>query len=91
MCHLVMDTSNDVQKMAYQMLREAAKKHTEKVVVDAAVDTEGSYKPRLPTELLDILARTVDLHEDSPEVCRHQSDTCCWAQMILFRHYSATC
>jgi E3 ubiquitin-protein ligase listerin len=68
MCHLVTDTSNDVQKMAYQMLQEAAKKHTEYVVVEAAVDSEGAYQARLPAELLDILTQTVDIHEDSVEV-----------------------
>lgn len=68
MCHLVSDPSNDVQKMAYQLLREAAKKHTEYVVVEAAVDSEGSYKPQLPSELLSILDRTIDVHEESIEV-----------------------
>jgi hypothetical protein len=68
MCHLVMDSSNEVQKMAYQMLREAAKKYTEDVVVEAAVDSEGSYSAVMPSELIDILSRTIDAHEDGVEV-----------------------
>jgi septum formation topological specificity factor MinE len=68
MCHLVMDSANEVQKMAYQMLREAAKKYTEDVVVEAAVDAEGAYHAVMPTEVLDILSRTIDVQEETIEV-----------------------
>jgi hypothetical protein len=68
MCHLVRDPSNDVQKMAYQMLHAAAKKRTEHVVVEAGVDVEGTYEPRLPTELIELLSTQVDVDEDSATV-----------------------
>ncbi|KAL0570451.1 hypothetical protein V5O48_011508 [Marasmius crinis-equi] len=52
MCHLLMDSSVDVQKMAYGLLRQAAKKRTEHLVVEAGVDTEDKFKAELPHELL---------------------------------------
>ncbi|RPD56966.1 hypothetical protein L226DRAFT_615267 [Lentinus tigrinus ALCF2SS1-7] len=63
MCHLVMDGSVNVQRMAYQLLQEAAKKYTEELVIEAAVDTEGTMKAELPPELLDILQRTLNQEE----------------------------
>ena len=66
MCHLVIDGSVNVQRMAYQLLQEAAKKYTEELVVEAAVDTEGTMKAELPAELLDILQRSLN-HEDTEE------------------------
>lgn len=63
MCHLVSDGSADVQRMAYQLLQEAAKKYTEELVVEAAVDTEDAVKSELPAELLDILQRTLNQEE----------------------------
>lgn len=72
MCHLVTDGSVDVQRMAYQLLQEAAKKYTEELVVEAAVDTEDAVKSELPPELLDILQRTLNLEggEEYGEVHR---------------------
>ncbi|KAI0360435.1 hypothetical protein OH77DRAFT_1418351 [Trametes cingulata] len=70
MCHLVTDGSVNVQRMAYQLLHEAAKKYTEELVIEAAVDTEGTMKAELPIELLDILQRSVnqeDIDEYSQE------------------------
>ncbi|KAI0777188.1 hypothetical protein BD413DRAFT_171550 [Trametes elegans] len=70
MCHLVTDGSANVQRMAYQLLHEAAKKYTEELVIEAAVDTEGTMKVGLPIELLDILQRNLnqdDTDEDSQE------------------------
>ena len=63
MCHLVMDGSVKVQRMAYQLLQEAAKKYTEGLVIEAAVDTEATLKPELPPELLDILQRSLSQEE----------------------------
>ncbi|KAI0634826.1 hypothetical protein C8Q77DRAFT_1277694 [Trametes polyzona] len=60
MCHLVTDGSSNVQRMAYQLLHEAAKKYTENLVIEAAVDTEGTMKVELPVELLDILQRNLN-------------------------------
>lgn len=64
MCHLVSDGSVNVQRMAYQLLQDAAKKYTEELVIDAAVDTEGTMKPELPRELLDFLQQSLN-HEDA--------------------------
>ncbi|KAI0336704.1 hypothetical protein GY45DRAFT_1377084 [Cubamyces sp. BRFM 1775] len=66
MCHLVTDGSVNVQRMAYQLLHEAAKKYTENLVIEAAVDVEGTMKIELPVELLDILQRNLN-QEDSDE------------------------
>ena len=63
MCHLVGDGSVGVQRMAYQLLQEAAKKYTEELVVEAAVDTEDAVKSELPPELLDILQRSLNQEE----------------------------
>ncbi|KAI0646534.1 hypothetical protein C8Q79DRAFT_910042 [Trametes meyenii] len=70
MCHLVTDGSTTVQRMAYQLLHGAAKKYTEDLVIEAAVDVEGTMKIVLPDELLDILQRTLNLEDveaSSPE------------------------
>ncbi|KAI0824805.1 hypothetical protein BC628DRAFT_1321461 [Trametes gibbosa] len=66
MCHLVTDGSSNVQHMAYQLLHEAAKKYTENLVIEAAVDTEGIMKVELPIELLDILQRNLN-HDENDE------------------------
>jgi len=58
MCHNIADSSIDVQKMAYHFLHEAARKYTEHMVIEAAVDSEIMMKPELPLELIDILQRT---------------------------------
>ena len=63
MCHLVMDGSVNVQRMAYQLLQEAARKYTEELVIEAAVDNEATLKPELPPELLDILQRSLSQEE----------------------------
>jgi len=57
MCHLIQDTSPTVQKKAYQLLQEAAKKRTEYFVIEAAVDTEGVVRAELPIELMAIVQR----------------------------------
>lgn len=62
-----MDHSQSVQQMAYHMLREAAEKHTEHVVIEAAVDTEAEVKPELPPELIDILHRTIEQAEEADD------------------------
>jgi len=64
MCHLLTDSSTDVQKMAYQLLQVAAKKRTEQFVIEAGVDTDATFKAVLPPELLDIVQRTVDANHD---------------------------
>jgi hypothetical protein len=65
MCHLLTDCSVEVQKMAYQLLHEAAKKRTEYLVIETGVDNDGTIEAQLPTELIDILQQTVN--QDGPE------------------------
>ncbi|KAF8634833.1 hypothetical protein AX17_004084 [Amanita inopinata Kibby_2008] len=55
MCHLLMEPSSDVQKMAYRLLHAAAKKRTEYLVIEAGVDVEYALKAELPSELIDIV------------------------------------
>lgn len=62
MCHLLTDPSLEVQKMTYSLLTQAAKKRTEHVVIEAAMDTtDQGYKAELPLELLAILQQTIGL------------------------------
>lgn len=63
MVHLLLDPSPDVQKMAYDLLQEAAKKRTEYLVIEVGVDTESTVKPELPAELISILEMTLDLSD----------------------------
>lgn len=63
-----MDSSQNVQQMAYHMLREAAVKYTEHVVVEAAVDTDAVIKPELPSELIDILHRSIELVDQGEDL-----------------------
>lgn len=60
MCHLVIDHSLEVQKMAYGIMQRAAKKRTEYFVIEAGVDIESTVQATLPLELLDIMQRHVD-------------------------------
>jgi E3 ubiquitin-protein ligase listerin len=61
MCHLLTDSSVEVQKMAYQLLHEAAKKRTEYLVIELGVDTEHAIEAQLPIELIDILQQSLSL------------------------------
>ncbi|KAI0075975.1 hypothetical protein K474DRAFT_1645833 [Panus rudis PR-1116 ss-1] len=67
MCHLVTDSSPSEQTMAYSILKEAAHKRTEHLVVEAAVETDNEVKPELPLELVDILQRSLPLEDDPDE------------------------
>ncbi|KAI0341369.1 hypothetical protein BDW22DRAFT_1358876 [Trametopsis cervina] len=60
MCHLVADASETVPQMAYKILREAAKKRTEYMVVEAGVDTEEAIQLELPLELVALLYNVPD-------------------------------
>ncbi|KAK7439775.1 hypothetical protein VKT23_017349 [Stygiomarasmius scandens] len=67
MCHLLLDPSADVQKMAYQLLQQAAKKWTEHLVVEAGVDTEETVKVELPDELMVILQQSLSFDFEENE------------------------
>ncbi|KAH0834818.1 hypothetical protein J3R83DRAFT_10427 [Lanmaoa asiatica] len=63
MCHLLEDQSQDVQRMGYHLLHNAARKRTEHYVVEAGVDTEDVVKPELPPELFTILQQSLSSGE----------------------------
>jgi hypothetical protein len=73
MLHLLLDPSASVQKMAYDLLREAAHKRTEHLVIEAGVDTESVVKSLLPGELVSLLQQSLeimDVEEDPSSVRR---------------------
>jgi E3 ubiquitin-protein ligase listerin len=58
--------------MAYELLREAAHKRTEYLVIEAGVDTESTAKSLLPLELVSLLRQSldiIDVEEDLSSVC----------------------
>lgn len=63
MCHIIEDPVVEVQKMAYRLLHEAARKYTEHMVIEAAVESEESVKIELPLELVQILRQDLALEE----------------------------
>jgi hypothetical protein len=67
MSHLLLDPSASVQKMAYDLLREAAHKRTEHLVIEAGVDTESAVKSLLPLELVSLLQQSLEII-DSEEI-----------------------
>ncbi|KAF7291984.1 Delta-9 fatty acid desaturase protein [Mycena indigotica] len=75
MTHLLVDPSPDVQKLTYQLLTIAAKKRTEHLVIEAAVDTEGETTADLPSELLDILQTRLNFDHGDDLLTTDQSTT----------------
>jgi hypothetical protein len=75
MSHLLLDPSASVQKMAYDLLREAAHKRTEHLVIEAGVDTESVVKSLLPEELVSLLQQSLEIMdiEEDPSSVRHGS------------------
>ncbi|KAI0273234.1 hypothetical protein BGY98DRAFT_998534 [Russula aff. rugulosa BPL654] len=61
MSYLLFDPSTSVQQMAYELLREAAHKRTEHLVIEAGVDTESVVKSVLPWELVSLLQQSLDI------------------------------
>ena len=66
MCHLVTDASEAVPQMAYRLLREAAHKRTEHMVVEASIDSDEPVQLDLPAELVQLLQNSF-LEEDTDE------------------------
>jgi len=60
--HLLNDKSVEVQKMAYHLLHESAKKRTEFIVIEAGISVPDSdpMKPELPPELIAFLQHSID-------------------------------
>ena len=67
MCHLLQDSDTNVQLTSYPVIKEAAKKQTEHLVLEAAVDTESSMKFEIPAELFQMLQDAVDLDVELEE------------------------
>lgn len=90
MCHLVMDTGIEVQKKAYMLLQQAAYKRTQHLVVEAAVDTENTFKAELPPELLSILQQTINF--DDAESLEHPNNVFGYllSWMIVFDLFSGS-
>lgn len=55
MCHLLLDTSPKLQQTAFTIVRQAARRYIEHVVVEAAVDSSDESTIGLPIELLELL------------------------------------
>ena len=71
MVHLLQDSCHKVQKMAYALLKEAAKKRTEYFVIEVAAsaggDGEEEVKATLPRQLVEFLVREVDVDGNGEE------------------------
>ncbi|TFK17269.1 hypothetical protein FA15DRAFT_567907, partial [Coprinopsis marcescibilis] len=59
MCHLITDPSTEVQKMAYQLLKTAAERIMEYLVIEEESDKKDDQPALLPVELVNILQRDV--------------------------------
>ncbi|KAI6021831.1 hypothetical protein BKA83DRAFT_4494387 [Pisolithus microcarpus] len=88
MCHLLADNSPEVQKMGYHLLQSAASKFTEHLVIEAGVDTEGTFKCELPEELLAVLRQDLGtgegFDEDMPDSRNLEVSGCLLAWMVVF-------
>jgi hypothetical protein len=75
MSYLLFDPSTSVQQMAYELLREAAHKRTEHLVIEAGVDAESVVKSVLPWELVSLLQQSLDIVdiEEDPSSVSHRS------------------
>jgi hypothetical protein len=67
MIHLLSDPSPTVLKISYELLCEAAKKYTEHLVIEAAVELESTVKAEFPGELVSFLQQTIDLADPASE------------------------
>ena len=56
----------DVRLTAFQLMHDAAKRHTEKIVLETEVDTTGDFIPSLPIELMAILETSFVTSEMPP-------------------------
>ncbi|KIK18819.1 hypothetical protein PISMIDRAFT_14102 [Pisolithus microcarpus 441] len=88
MCHLLADNSPEVQKMGYHLLQSAASKFTEHLVIEAGVDTEGTFKCELPEELLAVLRQDLrtgeGFDEDMLDSRNLEVSGCLLAWMVVF-------
>ena len=86
MCHLVTDASEAVPQMAYKMLREAAHKRTEHLVVEASIEAERGSFSHLPE-------RRVPGNEDNDGVGQDRGDDGghVHCNESVFQYFTAPC
>ena len=63
--------------MAYELLREAAHKRTEHLVIEAGVDTESVAKSVLPWELVSLLQQSLDIVDIEEDPSSVSCGRCC--------------
>ncbi|KAG9026368.1 hypothetical protein FRB95_008907 [Tulasnella sp. JGI-2019a] len=68
LCHLLKDASMEDQASAYQLISRAVVIRNERLVVEAAVDTEDSFHCTIPPKLLEILPLDVSPNANDAEV-----------------------
>lgn len=75
MCHLLQDELLETQRVVYDLVRNAARKNTERLVIEIGLDTTGAMQPRLPTELLDLLDATsiFEMFDEDGDLKKQQS------------------
>ena len=66
MVHLLQVPSLEIQRRAYPLVRSAAQKYSEKIVLEVGLNPTGDVDARLPLELMGLLER-VGLWEDEGE------------------------
>ena len=71
MCHLLMDSSENVPKMSYKILQMSASKYTEHLVLEASVESENTVPLKLPTELVQLLQNSL-AEDEVPDSIREQ-------------------
>ncbi|EKM56485.1 uncharacterized protein PHACADRAFT_92839 [Phanerochaete carnosa HHB-10118-sp] len=93
MCHLLLDASEAVPKMAYKILQASATKYTEHLVLEASVDSEATVPLNLPPELVQLLQSSLS-DEDAFDSAREQVSLsaytfvsrCSFSSQKLFGH-----
>jgi hypothetical protein len=63
--------------MAYELLREAAHKRTEHLVIEAGVDTESVVRSLLPWELVSLLQQSLDIVDVEEDLSSVRHGSCC--------------
>lgn len=71
MCHLLMDSSDNVPKMSYKILQVSAAKYTEHLVLEASVESESTVPLELPPELVQLLQSSLE-EDETPDSVHEQ-------------------
>lgn len=68
MCHLLKDASLDDQIAAYQLIGRAVALRNERLVVEAAMDTEDAFRCEIPSKLLEALPLDISVNANDNEI-----------------------